>query len=298
MDLVGAALTAPFSSRTRRVLWRLFRLAARPTSRIDGTEAHFIAVELAAVAQLDDDDPEPGCLGLGLQFPFLVASIAFMMARLILGGFFVTPLMAALWRRRRLLADATAVELTRDPNALVTALEHLEEHGATVPAGPWTHLFMVGPEIVQGRARRRLEQRRNEVWNGDRLPGESRAAALQRRTRATFAASAEYQSEVAEPTGSTDDGSADLAGFLPTIPKRLERLEAMGAQLDARHDPPPPRSTLLTAVIWVTVPVLVAVLAVLLLMLVGCVLAMIYLALIFEMFLLAPPVVIVHALLR
>jgi Zn-dependent protease with chaperone function len=307
-DLVGAALTAPFSRRTRRVLWRLFRLALRPGSqRGDGTEAHFIAVELAALAQLaDDEQPGEGCLTLAFQFPFLVASIAFTMTRLIVGGLFVMPIMAAMWRRRRLLADATAVELTRDPNALVTALEHLDEHGGTVPAGPWTHLFVVGPEVRLGRAQRQLDQRRSTIWSETRRPGESGVASVRRRTRMAMAASTEYQQEVAEAEGiaSTDDNSADLAGFLPPISKRLERLVAMGAQLDQGADrlggsgwtrP----QTLFGWVVGVPfAAILIVIVGVLLLMLLGCVAAMIYLALMFEMMLLAPPVVIVHTLLR
>ena len=302
-DLVGAALTAPFSRRTRQVLRRLVRLTLRPRSqRGDGTEAHFIAVELAALAQLGDDDEEidGGCLVIGLQFPFLVASIAFTMTRLILGGFFVMPVMAALWRRRRLLADATAVELTRDPNALARALEHLLEHGATVPAGPWTHLFVVGPELARERSERRMAQRRDEIWNGARKPGESGAGSLRRRTRAAFEASAEFQKDTAEPV-LADDGSADLVNFIPPIGTRLERLVAMGAEPRPGAGRPPrawPRNPLVLAGSVVLAVVLVAILLVLFLMLLGCLATMIYLALLFEMLLLAPPVIVVHLLLR
>jgi Zn-dependent protease with chaperone function len=307
-DLVGAALTAPFSGRTRRVLWRLLRMAVRPGSqRGDGTEAHFIAVELAALAQLaDDEEPGEGCVALALQFPFLVASLAFTMTRMIVGGLFVMPIMAALWRRRRLLADATAVELTRDPNALVKALEHLDRHGATVPAGPWSHLFVVGPEVGRGRAQRRFDQQRNAIWEAPRRPGESGVASVRRRTRMAMAASTAYQQEVAEADGvaSTDDGSADLAGFLPTIDKRLERLAAMGAQVDSgserlhRSGWTRPRTVFGWVVGAPFVAVLMAIVALLLLALLGCVAALIYLALLFEMLLLAPPVIVVHILLR
>jgi Zn-dependent protease with chaperone function len=301
-DLVGAALTAPFSRRTRQVLAQLVRLTLRPRSqRGDGTDAHFIAVELAALAQLgDDEEIDSGCLVLGLQFPFLVASIAFSMTRLILGGFVVAPAMAALWRRRRLLADATAVELTRDPDALARALEHLQEHGATVPAGPWTHLFVVGPELARERSERRLAQRREEIWNGPRRPGESRAASVRRRTRTAFEASSEFQTDAAEHVGA-DDGSADLVSFIPPIGKRIDRLVALGAEPRPPAGPPSrnwPRNPLVLAVAVVIVAVLVAILLVIFLLLLGCLAAMIYLALLFEMVLLAPPVILVHVLLR
>ena len=70
-----------------------------------------------------------------VQLPFLVASLAFTLLRLGPGALLVDPALATLWRRRRLLADATAVELTRDPGALARALAHLESaHGPAPPA--------------------------------------------------------------------------------------------------------------------------------------------------------------------
>jgi Zn-dependent protease with chaperone function len=320
-DLVGAALTAPFSRRTRQVLWRLFRLSLRRRPRLaaDGVtgsgpgtatdaEVHFVASELAVVARMGgddgDDQPKGGCLTTGLQFPFLVASIAFTLTRLIVGGFFVAPIMAALWRRRRLLADATAVELTRDPDSLMQAFDYLEEHATTVAAGPWTHLFVVGPEVAQERVMRRFEQRRDQIWTDDRQAGESALGAFRRRSREALKASAEFQRDVAPPPSQSsetaDDGSGELAGFLPKLGKRRERLAAMGARLDAGpgRPSPPSWSPLVLAAGWVFGLTLCAVLLVLFLMLFGLLLALIYLAVIFELALLGPPVVLVHVLLR
>ena len=45
------------------------------------------------------------------------------------------PLVGAMWRRRELLADATAVQLTRNPDGLAGALERLKEIGVVVPHG-------------------------------------------------------------------------------------------------------------------------------------------------------------------
>jgi heat shock protein HtpX len=53
---------------------------------------------------------------------------------------------ALLWRSRRYLADATAVELTRNPTGLYRALRRLGERGAVAPGGEGVaHLFVVGP---------------------------------------------------------------------------------------------------------------------------------------------------------
>ena len=74
----------------------------------DGVEEHFVAEELTYVAQLGalDDDNPTGTLATLVTFPFMVANVAYTLVRLIFGGFVVAPIMAALWRRRRLLADA------------------------------------------------------------------------------------------------------------------------------------------------------------------------------------------------
>jgi heat shock protein HtpX len=49
-----------------------------------------------------------------------------------------------LWRSRRYLADATAVQLTRNPTGLYRGLQHLGETGAVIPGGEGVaHLFIV-----------------------------------------------------------------------------------------------------------------------------------------------------------
>jgi hypothetical protein len=212
--------------------------------------------------------------------------------------------MAALWRRRRLLADATAVELTRDPDALARALDHLRAHGARVPPGPWTHLFAVGPEVGRERAQRRMEQRRDEIWWSERPAGESRLGSFTRRSRAALAASSDFRAELAAadaPAG-TDEQSVggDLATFLPPLGKRLARLEAMGATVTVGAARPARRRAglLLTAVGWVVGVVLLAVMLVLFVCLFGCLAAFVYLAIMFELALVAPLVLLSHALLR
>jgi hypothetical protein len=57
------------------------------------------------------------------------------------------PCMAMLWRTRRYLADATSVELTRNPDALARALQCLSEDQTMLDGGDWaTHLFIVNPK--------------------------------------------------------------------------------------------------------------------------------------------------------
>jgi Zn-dependent protease with chaperone function len=312
-DVVGAMLAAPLSRRTRRVLWRTFRLSFRRRSRRgDGAEEQFLAgelTELAMMGAMDDSKPR-GCLAL-VQLPFLVAAIAYSLTRLLVGGFIVAPIMGAMWRRRRLLADATAVEMTRDPDALATALTQLRDNGATVPPGPWTHLFAIGPELDRERKMQSFERRRDEIWTSEE-PGESGVGSFARRTRLALAASADLRNDMAEPvpaagpgtaTSSPSGASTELAGFLPPLGKRVERLAAMGAYVRADPNAPIPGSKphfnpATRTFGWVVGIVMMAIMGVLFLCLFGCLAGFIYLAFLFEMMLLVPIVAIAHALLR
>jgi Zn-dependent protease with chaperone function len=313
-DVVGAMLAAPLSRRTRRVLWRTFRLGFRRRSRRgDGTEEQFLAGELTDVAMLgalDDNNPN-GCLVM-LQFPFLVASLAYSLTRMLVGGFIVAPIMAAMWRRRRLLADATAVELTRDPDALARALTQLRDNGATVPPGPWTHLFAVGPELARERMMQSFERRRDEIWTSEGEAGESDMGSLVRRSKAAWGASVDLRRDVASLDEGVGPGTAmsspstadtELASFLPPLGKRVERLAVMGAYVQADAAAPIPGrkphfNPALKVLGWVVGILLMAVIAVLFVALFGCLASLIYLAILFEALLLVPIVAIAHALLR
>ncbi len=312
-DVVGAMLAAPLSRRTRRALWRTFRLAFRRRSRRgDGAEEQFLAgdlTELAMMGALDDSKPH-GCLAF-VQLPFLVAAMAYSLTRMLVGGFLVAPVMGAMWRRRRLLADATAVELTRDPDALAHALTQLRDNGATVPPGPWTHLFAIGPELDRERTMQSIEKRRNEIWTSEGEPGESEMGSLARRTRAAWDASADLRNATSPlgeagpgtATSSPSTGAAELAGFLPPLGKRVERLAAMGAYVRADPAAPVPgtKPTFgpgMTTLGWVVGIFLSLVMAALFLLLFSCLASLIYLAFLIEMLLLVPIVGIAHALLR
>jgi Zn-dependent protease with chaperone function len=310
LDVVGALLAAPLDRRTRRALWRAVRLSLGRASRHDGAEMQAVAEELAYVAQLGglDGTEDTNAALLLLTFPFMVANIAFTMVRLIVGGFVVSPVLAALWRRRRLLADATAVELTRNPDALARALDHLRRHGAVTPPGPWTHLGAVGPEVGRERAMADMERRREEIWGSERRPLESRGRSLARRLREAHAAGSQLQRDlqsVDQPAGATDPDAPsvgqELAAFLPPLGKRLARLDEMGAHLpdDPAEPWSPARRRWWHHVLgWAIGIPLLAVFAVLMLALLGCLATFVYLALLFEAALLAPVVLVVNALVR
>jgi Zn-dependent protease with chaperone function len=63
--------------------------------------------------------------------------------------FFLEPLIALAWRQRKYMADATAVQLTRDPDGLAAALASVGESGGAVT--PWTaHLAVAADRQSQG----------------------------------------------------------------------------------------------------------------------------------------------------
>ena len=91
-----------------------------------------------------------------------------------------------------------------------------------------------------------IEKRRNEIWTSEGEPGESEVGSLARRTRAAWDASADLRNATSPlgeagpgtATSSPSTGAAELAGFLPPLGKRVERLAAMGAYV--RADPAAP----------------------------------------------------------
>ena len=62
--------------------------------------------------------------------------------------FVLGPLVSLAWRQRKYMADATAVRLTRDPDALAHALEKMS--GAGAPLTPWTaHLSVIQTAVAR-----------------------------------------------------------------------------------------------------------------------------------------------------
>jgi Zn-dependent protease with chaperone function len=159
--------------------------------------------------------------------PFLLLYILALFLRMQVNMFrlvFVAPLLIRVLRARRLLADATAVQLTRQPDGLALALKHLAEEGAVAPGGQWfAHLFIVGPEAAQARAEAVLHQQLASVRSG-----EGRDGAGGRPVAALRAVREHVQGHEA---GSTGSWSQELAGVPshPSIATRMHRLAAQGA---------------------------------------------------------------------
>jgi Zn-dependent protease with chaperone function len=65
----------------------------------------------------------------------------------------LSPAVALAWRHRKFMADANAVRLTRDPDALAGALAAVSSAGSSTPIAAWAgHLCVVDPGVRQDGA--------------------------------------------------------------------------------------------------------------------------------------------------
>jgi Zn-dependent protease with chaperone function len=162
LELLIVVVLAPFARVPRRIAWRWLTFPIRSLGR--SAEARGPGAR-ALIELLRDhrrhfgkggDDP---MRGLGHEYfgwvgrlliricpPFLAL---YFLAQATTGFLllFASLPVGLLWRSRRYLADATAVELTRSPTGLYRGLRRLGAAGAAVPGGgEVAHLFIVGPE--------------------------------------------------------------------------------------------------------------------------------------------------------
>lgn len=154
--LLLTTLGATLGPASRRTLVRLVRLAGRRGTGGEAEDLARVDELLAASSDLGAEDagrpPGPqktGVLDI-LRAPLMMAHFAIWMCRLAFMSFVVAPLLALLWRRRRYLADATAVQLTRNPDAVARALASLSAKGGAIPGAGWAApLFIIGPRSGQ-----------------------------------------------------------------------------------------------------------------------------------------------------
>ena len=151
-------VNAPFSKESRKRLWLVLRyMLGGGTPEKRAADAAAIAESLAT--SLDGDSPgmdnyfkqgNPGLIKKVyrfVMFPLMFTNMAIEITLWFFLNLLLGPCMAMLWRTRRYLADATSVELTRNPDALSRALQCLSEDNTSLEGGDWaTHLFVVNPK--------------------------------------------------------------------------------------------------------------------------------------------------------
>jgi Zn-dependent protease with chaperone function len=145
MGVVSLLLNALFGFRAWRILFRFVRLAILPHG---ASEQDAVMTALARAADSDEDiqrftsrHSNSGCLTM-VTLPIQWSAMSIDMVVGLSSGLVVGQLIGAMWKRRQLLADATAVQLTRNPDGLASAVERLSRYPVAVPkAAPVSHLF-------------------------------------------------------------------------------------------------------------------------------------------------------------
>jgi Zn-dependent protease with chaperone function len=145
-SLLAILLHAPSAPVARRNAWRAFRGLFRRNR-----------AELEQVAELlvaDDDQRKVGEQSESrsplavLRLPLVLVALTVQMLTALGAMLVFGPALGALWRARRYLADATAVQLTRNPHGLANALHLLEGQGGFEQGQSSQLLFVVWDGIA------------------------------------------------------------------------------------------------------------------------------------------------------
>lgn len=236
-------LDAPFSPRARRALASVGRCLFRFSSGNSAIEAHRVASQLTLSLQPEGMNdllafmermlnlPLPlgpfnkvvGSLLLMFLMPLILSRLAGFIMYSLLTLFVLGPFIAFAIRARRRLADATAVQLTRNPDGLARALIRLTTLAHPIRGIGWAEmLFIVGSETTDHRNLERLQDRVAEI----RAQG---PADLTSRTEAAIAMVRDLKrSEV-------EEGEPEKHGFIyrfhPSLNQRIIQLKRMGANV-------------------------------------------------------------------
>jgi len=160
LALVETLIETPFGPQSRIMLRRLLRYAFSRRGRKHDSEAVMLSEMLALHKPDENGDIDQfekthgNRMGITrfLLSPLMITALAFSFTSTVFNTWLLGPLLAMTWRSRRYLADATAVQLTRNPQGLAQALMRLSEPftPTIVAAGvPTRHLFIAWPHNAQ-----------------------------------------------------------------------------------------------------------------------------------------------------
>lgn len=236
--LLDTLVNAPFGPRARHTLWRLLRMALWKRGAADADQVSELLTESLRdsdrsdlTARVERSEQKRGCLST-LFLPMVMFNLSLRLTMMVISGLVFEPVAALLWRTRRYLADATAVQLTRNPDGLAGALQSLAECGGLIPGGKWaSHLFIVGQEArgMPPELARRVREMRKTGMKPTR--GEMMKIALDAVARGEVSIPAERRAASNETLEQATGGG--MVSFHPPLEKRLKRLQAQGAHYAA-----------------------------------------------------------------
>ncbi|HET7751699.1 MAG TPA: M48 family metalloprotease [Terriglobales bacterium] len=189
--LIVTLINAPFGRQSRHTLWRMLGYAVRggPGKAAAAEEVAELLADTLDMGSTDIDrffnSGRPGVIRKFLRFiffPFLFTNAAVELTLWFFLNLLLGPCMALLWRTRRYLADAGAVEFTRNPDALARALQRLSEDSTAIEGGEWAgHLFVVNPKgdssLREAGPSEEQKRKLTEAWRATQsLPGSANPA--------------------------------------------------------------------------------------------------------------------------
>jgi len=152
--LLVAMVNSPFGPRSRSVLWRIIRYGlvgggAKEAAAVADLLARNVGVETDDIDQFFDSGKRSRIRSIRnfIFFPIFFTNVAMKLCLWFFSTAVLGPSVALLWRTRQYLADASAVQLTRNPDGLANGLQKLNEEPGEIPGGDWaSHLFVVSPK--------------------------------------------------------------------------------------------------------------------------------------------------------
>jgi Zn-dependent protease with chaperone function len=154
--------------------------------------------------------------------------------------FVLEPMLAFAWRARRYLADATAVQLTRNPDWIAGGLANLAQRGGEIPSGRWAApLFIVAGKVapardLSGAERAELALLDQELATQAAASDLRRLQVERRQALMGIATAAEQRNASGQETSTILGGGrgGGVASYFPPVHQRLVRLRHMGSSVD------------------------------------------------------------------
>lgn len=136
VGMIGTLMETPFGPRSRALMGKLLAIVFRRKRSAGASETEAVGELFAEALEPSDKDDiaefqkthgeRLGIRGV-LLLPLMLSYLAFQLTEMVFNVWFLGPLLALMWRTRRYLADAMAVQLTRNPQGLARALLHLAD---------------------------------------------------------------------------------------------------------------------------------------------------------------------------